>query len=47
MQLETEMNTRAVNELKTACLLDALLQKIQNTETRSGQFQQQLQGQKS
>ena len=37
MQLETEMNTRAVNESKTVSLLDALLQKIQNIEIQSGQ----------
>ena len=47
MQLEIEMNTRTANESKTVSVLDAFLQKLENTEIQTGQFQQQLQEQKN
>ena len=45
-QLETEMTKRTMTESKTTSLLDIMLQKVQNTETRSGQVEIELQEQR-
>ena len=45
-QLDTEIANRTVGELKVASALDSVLQKIQNSETKSGQLQQELQEQR-